>query len=126
MDIFFWLAEWNIENEKAEGQHFVKHSSDHTMLLLDTHPDQPPKKSRFIYDNRWLNSSSCIEAIQSSWNINVSSSRMYQFHRKLRNVRTGLLERKKNESFNSRKQIITLTAKMDRMCEEGEHRDWET
>lgn len=87
LDLFFGSAEWNIENDKAEVQHFVKHSSDHTMVMLDTQPDQPPRKSRFIFDNRWLNRPGYTEAIQNSWSSNESGSRMYQFHRKLRNVR---------------------------------------
>lgn len=125
MGIFFGFAEWNVENEKAEVQHFMKHSSDHTMFLLDTHPDQPPRKTRFIYENRWIKKLGCPDVVQSSWNINVTGSRMFQFHRKLKNVRTGLLEWRKKEGTNSGKHIESLTTKMDRMCEKMGQRDWE-
>lgn len=66
LDIFFGSAEWNIENEKAKVQHFMKHSSNHTMLRLDTHPDQSPRNTRFIYENRWIKRPGCPDVVQSS------------------------------------------------------------
>lgn len=50
LDLVFGSDAWNVENEKAEVQHLVLHSSDHSMILLDTQPDQPARRSRFIYD----------------------------------------------------------------------------
>lgn len=51
-DMFFGSTDWKLGNGNAEVQHLVKHSSDHNMLLLNTHPDQQRRKTRFIYDNR--------------------------------------------------------------------------
>lgn len=73
-------------------KHFEKHSFDHMMLLLDTNPNQPKRKIRFISDNRWSKRPGCSEVVKDSWQITVEGSRMYQFHRKMKNVRTGLLE----------------------------------
>lgn len=95
--MFFGLAEWKLENEKVEVQHFVKQSSYHNMLLLNTHSDQPKRKTRFIYDNRWINRPGCLDAVQASWNVRVTGSRMYNFHGELKNVRSGLIEWRKKE-----------------------------
>lgn len=75
----FGSAEWIIDKENVEVTHFLKHSSDHSMLLLDTHPNQPRRKTRFIFENRWCKRSGCSEVVQSSWNMNVAGSRMFQF-----------------------------------------------
>lgn len=113
--------------EKAEVQHFVKTSFNHSMVLLNNHPEQSVRRSRFIYDHRWYNKLGCKEAIQGAWNIDVTGSRLYQFNRKLRNiVRSGLLEWRKKDNSNSREQITTISERLDRMCEEGSNRDWES
>lgn len=91
-DLFFGSAEWLVENEKAEVEHLVKHSSDHSMLLLNTLPDQAKRKTRFIYDHRWCKQPGCLEVVHDSWKINVVGSQIYQFNRKLKNVRSELLE----------------------------------
>lgn len=49
LNMLFGLVEWIIEQEKAKVTHFLKHSSDHSMLLLDTQLDQPRMKIRFIF-----------------------------------------------------------------------------
>lgn len=51
---------------------------------------------------------------------------MYQFHRKMKNVRIRLLEWRKKEDTNSSKQVASLTARMDKMCEKEGQRDWES
>lgn len=103
LDIFFGPTEWSVENEKVE----VKHSSNQTILLLDTNPKQAIRKSRFIYENRWIKRLCCSEVVQASRNITVPGSRMYQFHRKMKNVRTGLLEWRKKEYLFQQTDCIT-------------------
>lgn len=49
LDMVFGSTEWTVENEKTEIHHFLKHSYDHFMVLLDTHPGQPKTKTRFIF-----------------------------------------------------------------------------
>lgn len=73
-------------------KHFEKHSFDQMMLLLDTNPNKPKRKIRFIYDNRWSKRPGCSEVVKDSRKITVERSRMYQFHRKIKNVKNGLLE----------------------------------
>lgn len=46
LDLVFGSDVWNMENEKVEVQHLVLHSSDHSMILLDTQPDQPARRSQ--------------------------------------------------------------------------------
>lgn len=104
LDIFFGSTEWSVENEKEK----VKHAFDHTMLLLDTNPKQPIRKSRFIYENRWIKRLGYSEVVQASWNITLPGSRMYQFYRKMKNVRTRLLELREKEGTNSSKQIAWI------------------
>lgn len=38
LDMFFTSAEWFLEFDQTEVQHILKQSSDHAMILLDTHP----------------------------------------------------------------------------------------
>lgn len=66
LDMVFGSAEWLAENGKAEVQHFLKHSSDHAMVLLDSHPNPIRSKIRFIYDHRWSTVPGCREVVQSS------------------------------------------------------------
>lgn len=63
--------------------------------------------------------------VQSSWNMNVADSRMFQFQSKLKHVRDGLIEWRKKESINARKQIDSINLRMNSMCEEEGQRDWE-
>lgn len=52
LDLVFGSIERTAENEKAGVQYFLKYSSDQSKVLLDTYPDQPKNKTRFIFDNR--------------------------------------------------------------------------
>lgn len=108
LDMFFGSKDWMLDFEKAEVKHILTQSSNHFMLLLDTNPHQPEMKSRFIFENRWSKMQGCSEMVQTMWNMKVSGSRMYQFHSKLKNVRTGLLEWRKKVSTNSKKHIDCL------------------
>lgn len=119
----FGSAEWIVENEKAVVQHFLKHSSDHAMVLLDSLPNQIRSKSRFIYDHRWSSDSVCREVVQSSWNVQVIGSRMFQVQRKIKSVRSDLLEWRKKNCTNSRKLIEDINLQLNEMCDAGGQRD---
>lgn len=64
--------------------------------------------------------------VQSRWNINVAGSRMFQFQRKLKNVRTSLIEWRKKENTNSKKQIENIKIQIDRMYGESGKKDWDS
>lgn len=125
LDMIFGLADWILEKDKAEVTHYLKHSSDHSMLLLDTQPDKPRRKTRFIFENRWCTMPGCSEVVQSSWKKSVAGSRMFQFQSKVKHVRAGLIEWRKKESVNARKPIDSINLRLNSMCEEEGQRDWE-
>lgn len=83
IDWFFGSAGWILEAENAVVHHLLSYTSDHSMLMLDTHPHQTKLKSRFIYDSRWSKLNGCTEVIQDNWNKQVTGSRMFKFQSKL-------------------------------------------
>lgn len=82
LDMFFGSAHWFLDFEKAQVKHILLQSSDHSMLILGTVPGQIKRKSRFIFDSRWIRIQGCTEIIQHCWRKEVEGSRMYKFHKK--------------------------------------------
>lgn len=71
LDVFFRSVEWMLEFNQAQLQHTLNQSSDHSMLLQDTKPQQAKRRSRFIFDSRWSREQGCVETIQKNWNVEV-------------------------------------------------------
>lgn len=66
LDKFFGVSQWLKENNNAVVEHVEKHSSDHSMLVLDTNPALERKKKRFYFDKRWLGKSGIEEVIKTA------------------------------------------------------------
>lgn len=115
LDMFFGYAEWLLDFYKEVVQHILIQVSDHSILLLDSMPHKLNRRSRFIFDNRWCKMESCAEMVKSCWKQEVEVSRMYQFNKKLKLCRQGVLEWRKKESSNSKIQIENIKRKMESM-----------
>lgn len=50
LDRFFGSSDWLLHHANAEVKHFLRQSSDHVLLVLDTTPQRYKTKSRFIFD----------------------------------------------------------------------------
>lgn len=69
----------------------------------------------------------CDEVIQNSWNVQVEGSRMFQFHKNIKQCRKGLLEWRKKESTDPRIQIECIKREMEslqNMGGQGEREKW--
>lgn len=125
LDMFFTSAEWFLEFDQTEVQHILKQSSDHAMILLDTHPHHPKVRSRFIFDSRWTKKQDCREVVANSWAQQQEGSRMYRLHRHIQLCRANLLEWRKKDNINSKSLIESIKQEMVSLQEEGERRNWE-
>lgn len=85
------------------------------MIILDTKPQQQETKTRFIFDHKWSKMNRCDEVIQNSWNVQVEGSRMFKFHKNVKQCRKGLLEWRKKESTNPRIQIECIKGEMENL-----------
>lgn len=52
LDFFFGSTDWLIDCDHAEMREILTQASDHSILLLDSKPQQVKVKSRFIFDSR--------------------------------------------------------------------------
>lgn len=100
----FGSAKWLLEFANSKVQHVFAQASDHSMLSFDTDPQQPKRKTRFIYDNRWSKNQSFIGVIQDTWNVEIQGSRMFKFHKRVKNWR-NLLSGGKRKSQSQRSKL---------------------
>lgn len=54
LDHFFGAAQWLVDHPTAVVHHVERYASDHSLLMLDTKPDQRRWKTRFYFDKRWI------------------------------------------------------------------------
>lgn len=111
--------------DKAEVQHILNQASDHSMILLDVISQNQRIKSRFIFNSRWCILCGCDKTVQNCWNLDVEGSKMFKFHRKVKNCRLELVEWRKKENLNSKAQIKVLKRRMEGMQEVGGQREWD-
>lgn len=52
LDRLFGSAQWLLDHPAAIVQHVERQSSDHSLLILDTKPEQMRRKARFYFDKR--------------------------------------------------------------------------
>ncbi|XP_071900920.1 uncharacterized protein [Coffea arabica] len=95
--------------------HLENEASDHSMLLLDTNPDQRKVKKRFYFDQRWVKNGEIREVIERVWGSEHQGSRMFKVTRKIRECRMALLTWKRNNSLNSGRQIMELKEKIQEL-----------
>lgn len=53
LDRFLGSAEWLLHFDKVEVKHFLRQTSDHSLILLDFNLTRNKTQSRFIFDIRW-------------------------------------------------------------------------
>lgn len=100
LDRFFGASLWLRENAYAIVHHVDKHSSDHSMLVVDTNPTQERKKRRFYFDKRWLNKPGIEEVIQKSGEIECVGSSMFKVAQKIKRCRMDLVQWNKTLASN--------------------------
>lgn len=66
----------------------------------------------------------CEEVVQGNWHTNAEGSRMFKFHRKLKQCRAGLLKWRKKKNTYSRIQIENIKRQMGNMQKIEDQRDW--
>lgn len=86
IDRFFRAAQWLVDHSTAVVKHVEKQASDHSLLVLDTKPEQRRRKPRFYFDKRWVKKPGFEDVIRKAWDAEYESSQMFQAAVKLRNV----------------------------------------
>lgn len=67
LDRFFGSAQWLLDHSTAMVQHVERHSSDHSFLIMDTHPAQSRRRVRFYFDKRWISKPGFEETVEKAW-----------------------------------------------------------
>lgn len=112
---------WNQLFDSAKCSHVETVGSDHSMLLLDTCPQQSRrKKNRFSFDKRWLQSEDIHQVIRGAWNQDCEGSRMFKITRKITQCRIALLKWNNTFQSNAKKKIMQMKKQLQRTRESFE------
>lgn len=125
LDRFFGSAQWTIAHEKVVVKHIEKQASDHSLLLLDTKPEEGKTKRRFYFDQRWLTKVEVEEVVRNAWDPDCIGSPMFQVAYKIKWCRLELLKQSKQLQGNSAIKIQKLKEELETLREQEGQRDWE-
>ena len=93
---------WRLAFPKATITHLEATKSDHTPILLDTHPKDSFAHRPFRFEAVWLRDESYHSVIENAWNIEASGSDFVKLYKKQASTRDAL--RKWNKKVFSRCQ----------------------
>ncbi|XP_027182324.1 uncharacterized protein LOC113780749 [Coffea eugenioides] len=105
------------KDEQAICLHQENEASDHSILILDTNPNQRKSKRRFYFDQRWARNEDSKGIIKTAWGIEQKGSRMFKVMRKIRECRMVLLVWNKKLKMNSGKKITQIKKKLQEIKE---------
>lgn len=114
LDRFFGTANWLLVYATALVHHVKRQASDHSLLILNTNPNQRRKKSRFHFDRRWVNKPRLEDVVRQAWATDCESSRMFQVASKIKLCRLGLLNWSRSQMSNAAVRIRTYRLKWKR------------
>ncbi|KAL0434725.1 UNVERIFIED_CONTAM: hypothetical protein Sradi_0180400 [Sesamum radiatum] len=80
-------AEWCLLYPNALILHLPAITSDHSPLLLNTHPECMNKPRPFFFEDMWLRDFSCENLIADTWLSNVSGNPSAKLHKLLKILR---------------------------------------
>lgn len=66
LDRFFGSTQWLVDHLTIVVQHVEKQSLDHSLLFLDTKPEQRIRKARFFFDKRSITKPGIEEVIRKA------------------------------------------------------------
>ncbi|CAL9003580.1 unnamed protein product, partial [Prunus brigantina] len=112
LDRGFANDQWLRLYPEARVVHQVVEGSDHVMVWLHTSPTQPRRACRFIFDPRWSTMERCHEIVKERWRKGFCGSKGLQVFEKLKWVRKGLVDWKRQEWRNSKVCIDSLRTEL--------------
>lgn len=68
----------------AVVHHVERHAFDHSLLILDTKPDQRKRKTRFYFDKWWIQKPGFEQIIREAWGTECEGSPMFQITAKIK------------------------------------------
>lgn len=86
---FFGNGEAMTQLPDLKCRHLTRSTSDHSPLLL-TIAERPKHKSRFIFQNMWMEHYNFLPLVNSVWNERVEGSPSFRVEEKLRRFQRKL------------------------------------
>ncbi|CAA0807084.1 Unknown protein [Striga hermonthica] len=126
LDKVFTSQEWLLKFPKMEVSNFFRSESDHNVILYDTEIELQSSRRRFVFDRNWLKMEGIEEAVAKGWEMDSEGSEMFKAHQKVKHTKKAILSWYNPVKRNNEKLIQTLTAKMEKLREEGREKDWVT
>ncbi|CAA0810987.1 Unknown protein, partial [Striga hermonthica] len=126
LDKVFTSQEWLLKFPKMEVSNFFRSASDHNVILYDTEMELQSSRRRFVFDRNWLKMEGIEEAVAKGWEMDSEGSEMFKIHQKVKHTKKAILSWYNPVKRNNEKLIQTLTAKMEKLREEGREKDWVT
>nr|XP_027124324.1 uncharacterized protein LOC113741027 [Coffea arabica] len=106
-------CEWSQKFEGTGCKHIESYASDHSLLLLDSEPDNKRKKKRFYFDKRWFQKDGIQQVIEKAWSKEEQGTKMFRVTRKVRNCRVEILKWKNTFQANSKVSIKDIKSKLE-------------
>lgn len=78
LDRFCGSTEWMLQHEIAEVTHFLRKTSDHFLIVLDSKSSREKTKTRFIFEASWIKEQGCEEKVKEIWQRSIIGSRMFK------------------------------------------------
>ncbi|CAA0811024.1 Unknown protein, partial [Striga hermonthica] len=103
LDRVFLSPDWLIRYPNAFVNHITMSSSDHNMLTLQSDNTSEVKRSRFVFDPRWMKSDGYKEQVEKAWNLPVRGPALLKMQERIRNIRQALIKWKNTQEHNSAK-----------------------
>lgn len=124
LDRFFGSSQWLMSNGKAVVKYILKPASDHSLVEVDTNPDEGQKKKRFCFDKRWIGKPGVEDIIKHTWEQECVGSHMFQVASKIKRCRLELIEWSRGSQNNSAIRIQNLTVEMEELQQQDGQGDW--
>lgn len=105
--------------------HVERQASDHSLLILDTHPAQGRRKGRFYFDKRRVDKPGIEEVVRQAWESDCEGSPMFQVTSKIKLCKLGLLNWSRQQSHDAAVKIQEIQKAMETMKDQGV-KNWET
>lgn len=81
-----------MEHDKAVVKYIERHSSYHSLLILDTNSIQGRRKPSFYFDNRWVQRSGIEDIVKSEWDTKSEGSTLLKVDAKIKICRLELFQ----------------------------------
>ena len=103
---------WRLAYLRAGISHLGAIKSNHTLILLDTNPNEEFAHKPFKFKIAWLRDDSCVPVIENAWNTEASGSKFIKLYKKQAST-TVILRKQNKEVFGQcQDRINTFLAKI--------------